>query len=128
MRPYAPLLRKWALDLQLGQLVPEDVEKVVKFLRSLASGRSVHEASGVPVKKGAPQSDARAQRVWDAAILARPVIHGGEGMTVGDAIIAVANSHCVTEETVRNDWKSKEGQKIRALAEQVYNPLELPLE
>lgn len=97
------------------------------MLRALASGRSVAEGLGLTVGKGAPKSDARSQRAWDVAVLVRPIQHGGGGKKVVEALAAVAAAHGVTAETVRKDWNSVEGKKVRALAEELYNPSELPL-
>lgn len=125
-----------ASDLALGRSEPAEIDVIVKLLRALASGRSVAEGLGLPVSKGAPKSGDRLQRVWEAAVMVRPVEHGGEGKAVNEALAAVAAAQIVTvagkqvklrgevtAETVRKDWRSAEGMKIRALAEGLYDPL-----
>ncbi len=47
-------------------------------------------------------------------------------MRVGKAFAEVAKEHKVTEDTVRKDWYSEEGRKVKALAKDLYNPLALP--
>lgn len=128
MLPFAPRLRKLALNLQLGRAEPEEVEAIVLLLRALAAGKSVDAGLGGITKKGAPPNDLRSQRVWDAAVMAKPLEHGGEGMGLREAWDAVAVSHGVTADTVEKDWGSPEGKKTRSLAENFYNPLKLPLE
>lgn len=135
-QPYAQILRALALNLALNRSEPGEIDIIVTLLRALASGRSVADGLGLPVNKGAPKSGARLQRVWEVAMMVRPVEHGGEGKTVTEALADVAAAQTVTVggkqvklrgeitvEALSKDWRSPEGKKIRALSEAVYNPV-----
>lgn len=135
-QPYAQVLRALALNLALNRSEPAEIDIIVTLLRALASGRSVAEGLGLRVNKGAPKSGDRRQRVWEVAMLVRPIEHGGEGKTVTEALATVAAAQIVTVageqvklrgeitvEALRKDWESPEGKKIRALSEAVYNPI-----
>lgn len=127
-QPHAQILRDLATNLTLGRSEPAETAIIVNLLRALASGRSVTEGLGLTARKGAPMNGGRSQRVWDAAVMTRPVDHGGEGKQVKDALAIVAEEHAVSLETVRKDWKSSEGKAMRALASNVYDPIKLPLD
>lgn len=121
---YRYQLRVLAGKFETGSLTQSERAGLSKLLRGLAEGFSVEEMFGDPTPPHRPTSVALEQRIFDVAVLMRPKIHGGEGLTKANAIEKVAALFHVTVNTIEDDYKSERGKKIRELVKtSYYKPL-----
>lgn len=117
-------LRVWAWKLEAGALTAVEAKQVAKILRRISVGRNLETVFDMPRSPGRPQSTSRQQRLHDMAICVLPKSEGGEGFSKAEAIRRLAGLHGVSEDTVRDDFKSvdfktvfqtvKQGQEVLA--------------
>jgi hypothetical protein len=106
-------LNSLAGKLDAGVLAPDDKDELVRFIRKIAAGQSVDEIFSIWRPANRPKDPACEQRMRELADLTLPVLLGGEGKPVDEAVAIIAGRYNRKPSTIKRQYHSPEGQKIR---------------
>jgi len=121
---YRYQFRVLAGKLENGSLSEVEKAGLTKMLRELGDGLTVNEILNIENKPHRSQGMELEQRIFDVAVLQLPEKHGGGGLTKVKAIEEVAKIYNKSADTIKDDYKSARGKKIRTLVKSnYYNPL-----
>lgn len=110
------LLRVLAGKLEHNLLDQAEAASIVHLLCRLAEGDSLDEIFGIWRPANRPPDPALEQRLYDMAIMRLPVKLGGEGKSYQETITETAQRYNKSPETIRADYKSERGKKMREIA------------
>lgn len=109
--PYRTPLILLSMRVRAGTINDKEREVLANILLQLGYGKTLNQALGV--RRGRPIDPERDGWVYNIAIAALPVAHGGRGLTVQDAIEQESVTQNKSYETIEKAWKSRRGRIIR---------------
>ena len=108
--PLALTLRVWASKLERNLLDPTEVRTIAELLRRIAAGECLDEILGVKRKANRPHNDTTHHYVEQVYGLTQPTYDGKAGMSVTEAIRAVASARNVDFHSVKTAYYSRPGR------------------